>query len=936
MTPLPPVSVSVIVPAYEAEPTIARTLDSIAVQSESSWEIIVIDDGSGDGTADVVERYAARDDRIRLLRQANAGPSAARNAGIAAARNEWLLFLDADDWVERTLFDRISARLAQDPSLDVVHYGWRRVWPDGALIDQGIGPDGADLFPAFARHCALMMHAAVARKRVVIAAGGFDPSMRAAEDWLLWQRIARLGARFGRIEESLAIYCCREGSLSRDVETMARACRRVFELGHTIDPALPAFSTRVGTSESRRSGIVSLVGWLAGSLAGSGHDPADLIEWIPSDALPGDPTHLASAMCETFGVAAGRTPDWPGFWPRTRAKLERFVAGLERKVGFPRFGEFLLQRLERQVAIKAGRALRATVGTTLGGPVEVTQPIDDIEATGVNRLVMSVSLEGVPIGEVDLPVFGDRVSRGVVLDAIADRFSWTILGAYFRRTRYRDVTFHIEANRWSAWREHELLWSGDPGEHDDPFWAFHDQTSWGHLLGELWGTPSAAEPLVVDDDTVAVLEITQPIPAIHASGSRAVVEARLAGCAIAHVSLPVPSSGGISPEQIRAAIGDRAGYEICRVAVREAVIGWPLLDDSTLNSRLRSLAGRTEAASPPVEHSGEHPAAGWDRSVSWALSPEPTVIVGRRLPHGAGSAADRRASLPLAAMHRLIAAESRAGTPIIQSAGQEPVRAYYAPELFTPDRSMGQPIARPVGGEQGTLAILMYHRVAPAGVADRDRWRVTPEQFELQLAALRSAGVRTATFDEWHRATAARRPIPGPAVILTFDDAFLDFDVHARPLLAQYRFGASVFVVTGSVGHVNTWDRDGHVEPLLGWDHLGRLRDEGIELGSHTVSHSALTLLSPDQIFDELLDSRIAIERRLGQPVLSIAYPYGDVDQVTRHLAGAAGYRYGLTCRPGPASLTDSLLDLPRIEVRGDLSADELLSLVGLNAAADR
>jgi len=197
---------------------------------------------------------------------------------------------------------------------------------------------------------------------------------------------------------------------------------------------------------------------------------------------------------------------------------------------------------------------------------------------------------------------------------------------------------------------------------------------------------------------------------------------------------------------------------------------------------------------------------------------------------------------------------------------------------------------------------------------------------------LKAVGVRTTTFDEWHRAIVTRRPIPGPAVILTFDDAFLDFDLYARPLLQQYHCSASVFLVTGCVGHVNAWDQ-GHEEPLLDWDQILRLHDQGIEFGSHTVSHSPLTLLSPERLFDELLDSRSAIEDRLGEPVSTIAYPYGDVDQVTRHLAGAAGYGYGLTCRQGPALLTDSLLDLPRIEVHGDMTAAQLLQALRLDVA---
>src|SRR5437016_2066869 len=89
---------SVIVPLYNKAPYIKRTLDSIATQTFADFEVIVVDDGSTDGGADVVAGYSDR--RVRLLRQANAGPGSARNRGMDEATGEYLTFLDADDeWI---------------------------------------------------------------------------------------------------------------------------------------------------------------------------------------------------------------------------------------------------------------------------------------------------------------------------------------------------------------------------------------------------------------------------------------------------------------------------------------------------------------------------------------------------------------------------------------------------------------------------------------------------------------------------------------------------------------------------------------------------------------------------------------------------------------------------------------------------------------------
>ena len=91
--------ISVIIPVYNAEPFLPACLDSVLSQDYSSFEILVIDDGSTDNSAAIIDRYAAREPRIVALHQSNAGVSAARNRGLAEARGEYSAFVDADDRV---------------------------------------------------------------------------------------------------------------------------------------------------------------------------------------------------------------------------------------------------------------------------------------------------------------------------------------------------------------------------------------------------------------------------------------------------------------------------------------------------------------------------------------------------------------------------------------------------------------------------------------------------------------------------------------------------------------------------------------------------------------------------------------------------------------------------------------------------------------------
>ena len=124
MAPLP---VSVIIPACNAAATLPATLDSLRQQTSPHWEAIVVENGSTDTTAAVAAEYCARDPRIRLHVMAGQGVSLARNAGLELAHHEWVLFLDADDWIAPSHLERMTGVLAADAALDAVHCGWARV-----------------------------------------------------------------------------------------------------------------------------------------------------------------------------------------------------------------------------------------------------------------------------------------------------------------------------------------------------------------------------------------------------------------------------------------------------------------------------------------------------------------------------------------------------------------------------------------------------------------------------------------------------------------------------------------------------------------------------------------------------------------------------------------------------------------------------------------
>ena len=112
--------VSIIVPVYKVEPYLRRCLDSIAAQTFTDWECMLIDDGSPDASGEICDEYASRDGRFRVIHQENKGVSAARNAGLTAAKGKYIGFVDSDDWIEPNMYEHLYTAVLKTKSDCVV------------------------------------------------------------------------------------------------------------------------------------------------------------------------------------------------------------------------------------------------------------------------------------------------------------------------------------------------------------------------------------------------------------------------------------------------------------------------------------------------------------------------------------------------------------------------------------------------------------------------------------------------------------------------------------------------------------------------------------------------------------------------------------------------------------------------------------------------
>lgn len=190
--------VSVIIPAYNAANWIGATLESVAMQTHRSIEVIVVDDGSHDRTVEISEAFARSDPRFRVVRQANAGVAAARNHGASLARADLLSFVDADDlWTPDKTMAQLAALDAAGPGVGLC-YSWY-VMIDGAARviyrEEGRAIAGAVLDQLFVENFVGNGSAALVRREAFDRVGGFEPALRDAdaqgcEDILFYCRVA--------------------------------------------------------------------------------------------------------------------------------------------------------------------------------------------------------------------------------------------------------------------------------------------------------------------------------------------------------------------------------------------------------------------------------------------------------------------------------------------------------------------------------------------------------------------------------------------------------------------------------------------------------------------------------------------------------------------------------------------------------------------------
>lgn len=199
------------------------------------------------------------------------------------------------------------------------------------------------------------------------------------------------------------------------------------------------------------------------------------------------------------------------------------------------------------------------------------------------------------------------------------------------------------------------------------------------------------------------------------------------------------------------------------------------------------------------------------------------------------------------------------------------------------------------------IAILAYHKVSSApGI-----YSISPELFERQMRYLAENDYKPVSLRHLAEALSGKASLPDKSIIITFDDGYEDNFLTALPIMEKYGMRAAVFIAVDKVSQPG----------YMSWDQITALQAKGVDIGSHSLSHPALTDMSPAEQAKEITASKTALEKHLKRSVDFFAYPHGKFDPAMFSLLKQSGYRGAFSGIPGLNFPSDNPYTLKRISI---------------------
>jgi peptidoglycan/xylan/chitin deacetylase (PgdA/CDA1 family) len=202
------------------------------------------------------------------------------------------------------------------------------------------------------------------------------------------------------------------------------------------------------------------------------------------------------------------------------------------------------------------------------------------------------------------------------------------------------------------------------------------------------------------------------------------------------------------------------------------------------------------------------------------------------------------------------------------------------------------------------VPILMYHRFGYEGGS----LFVTPENFEKQMAYLKNNGYQVISLDELVEGIKNNRKFNHKTVVITIDDGYEDNFTYAYPLLKQYEFPATIFIIANFISK----EKD-----FMNWDEVKIMSQNNISFGAHAKSHIYLpSIKDKDTLWDEIAGAKRLIEKRTGKTVSYFCYPIGGFTEKIKLIVKKAGFQGACTTNRGFARLNKDVYELKRIKVK--------------------
>ncbi|SCB61677.1 Polysaccharide deacetylase [Rhizobium aethiopicum] len=989
--------ISFLIPAYNAEDTLTECLISLQRQTQTNWQAVVVDDGSSDRTWEVLQGIAATDARILPLRQTNAGAAAARNHAARLAAAPLLCMLDADDWLDATFIETMLPA-AQGGSPPVIAFcAYRRVAPDGRMmrVEQPPVLAGDAARREFASFCALAIHTVVFPTSLFQLLGGMDETLQTGEEWDLWLRMAFAGAEFRRVDKCLAFYRMKAGSLSGDPFKLVRDAVRVTTKAESlrVQHGLEAEGPQTGWMTPALSQL-RMLAWAVSGRRSPAIDVAALAALVPE--MPDAAGH-ESFLVEVImhGLRTGLSTDQAGDLidaiDKWRAPFLSLIGQIQHH-SFPGTGRKIAELTCWQLS--AASPLRSF---TLGNVQVVSVKLGALsridKAEQADTLIMQAVAGGQHVGSFVGPLWGDLSIRAQIRLIIKEMqatehlqtpatlsyiSSWTtealrsyrtfgglIIRNGRRRGRLERLLGRIAGNALLA------TTTGDQQDNDARLSGLLRDLE--RAVSPRLSKPCGARPQKKTETPAPPSEeeywehiFERPDPWNYVSVYEQVKYAQTLSLIPEGIetALELACAEGIFTEKLAKKVGRLTATDISRRAVDRAIERCRGHD----NVELRVLDFVRNDLPPEQDlvvcsevlyyMKDEQMLAAVCRKMAAALKPGGCLITAhahlRRdepsrtafdwghpfgvetikqvLSAQAGLALEETVDTDLYAIHRFrkgamtnpVLRTEPHGTPMDVDVAKHII---YGPAGVAREAAWATEVTT-------SIPILMYHRIAAEGPADLRRFRMPPDIFRKQMQFLRRQGYYAVTAPTLTRLLRSGKPIHGRPVMLTFDDAYLDFRTNAFPILAENDFSADVFVVTDKVGGRSDWD-SAHGEPaaLMSWRDIEELHQKGISFGSHLASHTPASAMDNHTLLAEAMLSRNALQNRLGNAAESIALPYGATDFRVPGILALAGYALGFTTRPEKATLSDNFFGLPRLEVRGDRPLQAFPELMGLPGA---